>query len=103
MTVGEEIRRLLEALAVVAQGPDALPEDAPPDVVLLCDLVRAALRTPALQEHAQKDGSDLSELLDLLALDRLVQAGACQANKLDLARGATAELRRFRLRRRSGS
>ena len=90
--LSDEVRELLRRLREESgEGGEGLP----PEVALLLDLARAAIRTPRLRSLGTASG-DLEEVLNALALDRLVVVGALSADKVDLTRGAMHALRALR-------
>jgi len=90
--LSDEVRELLRRMREEAgDGGEGLP----PEVALLLDFARAAVRTPRLRSVAGSAQS-LDDVLNVLALDRLVATGTTSVEKLDLTRGPTHALRAFR-------
>ncbi|MBC7287816.1 MAG: hypothetical protein H5T86_07180 [Armatimonadetes bacterium] len=97
--LNRSITALLELLRQMSDMAERGPVPAPlqPEKALLRDLVCAAITTPALKRAARESDFDISRLLDLLALHRLVAAKAWQPSDFGELSEPRAILESFRI------
>lgn len=72
---------IAEELAGV--GPTARPVPAPLEAVALSALLRGSVRHPALADALNR-ATSIDEVLDLIAVDRVVHAGLASFSPMDL-------------------